>query len=89
MLGLKRPGISRTVGVIAINYTRIDRTDKNRMRGNLEEILRLEKQIEKQIESYLQSETVEPYKNFWQDLKKQYHLNIQNTHNFMVRKCNR
>jgi hypothetical protein len=77
------------MGVIAINNPRIDRPDKNRMRGNLEEILKLQKQIEELVESYLQAETVETYKKFWQDLKKQYDQNIQNTYNFMVRRCNR
>jgi len=77
------------MGVIAINNARIDRPDKNRMRANLEEILLLQKQLEQQIDNYLQTETVDIYKNFWQDLKKKYNQNIQNTYNYMVRKCNR
>lgn len=75
--------------MIAINNARIDRPDKNRMRGNLEEILQMQKQLEQRIDSYLQDETVEIYKKFWQELKKQYQQNIQNTYNYMVRKCNR
>ncbi|MEA4924781.1 MAG: hypothetical protein VB084_05655 [Syntrophomonadaceae bacterium] len=75
--------------MIAINNARIGRPDKNRMRGNLEEILEMQKQIEQRIENLLQAETVETYKNFWQDLKKQCHQNAKNTYNFMVRKCNR
>jgi len=77
------------MGVISINNARIDRPDKNRMRGNLEEILLLQKQLEQQVDNLLQAETVENYRIFWQELKKQYNQNIQNTYNYMVRKCNR
>lgn len=77
------------MGVISINNPRIDRPDKNRMRSNLEEILLLQKQLEQRIDNYLQTETVENYRIFWQELKNQYDQNIQNTYNYMVRKCNR
>ncbi len=77
------------MGVISINNARIDRPDKNRMRGNLEEILLLQKQLEERVDNFLQAETVENYRIFWQELKKQYNQSIQNTYNYMVRKCNR
>lgn len=72
-----------------MNNERIDRPDKNRMRTNLEEILLLQKQLEKRIEDFLEVETVENYRIFWRELKNQYNQNIQNTYNYMVRKCNR
>lgn len=75
--------------VISINNSRIDRPDKNRMRVDLEEILLLQKQLEQRIDNYLQAETVENYRIFWQELKNQYSQNIHNTYNYMVRKCNR
>ena len=77
------------MGVISINNARIDRPDKNRMRGNLEEILLLQKQIEERVDNFLQAETVENYRIFWQELKKQYNQSISDTYNYMVRKCNR
>ena len=77
------------MGVISINNARIDRPDKNRMRGNLEEILLVQKQLEERVDNFLQAETVENYRIFWQELKKQYNQSIQNTYNYMVRKCNR
>ncbi len=77
------------MGVISINNARIDRPDKNRMRGNLEEILLLQKQLEERVDNFLQAETVENYRIFWKELKKQYNQSIQNTYNYMVRKCNR
>ena len=77
------------MGVISINNARIDRPDKNRMRGNLEEILLVQKQLEERVDNFLQAETVENYRIFWQELKKQYNQSMQNTYNYMVRKCNR
>ena len=77
------------MGVISINNARIDRPDKNRMRGNLEEILLLQKQFEERVDNFLQAETVENYRIFWQELKQQYNQSMQNTYNYMVRKCNR
>lgn len=73
----------------SINNIRIDRPDKNRMRANLEEMLLLQKQLEKRIDDFLQAEAVENYRLFWQELKNQYQQSIQNTYNFMIRKCNR
>jgi hypothetical protein len=77
------------MGVDSISNARIDRPDKNRMRGNLEEIILLQKQLEEQIDNFLQVETVENYRVFWQELKNQYKQNISDTYNYMLRKCNR
>lgn len=77
------------MGVKSINNERIDRPDKNRMRTSLEEILLLQKQLEKRIDDFLQVESVENYRIFWRELKNQYSQSIQNTYNYMVRKCNR
>jgi hypothetical protein len=77
------------MGVTSINNARIDRPDKNRMRGNLEEILLLQKQLEERVDNFLQAETVENYRIFWQELKNQYNQNMSKTYNYMVRKCNR
>jgi hypothetical protein len=77
------------VEVIFIIQSTISRSDKNRMRKNLDEILVLQKELEKKIGSFQKDELVDDYRLFWQDLKIQYNHNTQTVSNFMVRKCNR
>lgn len=67
----------------------ISRSDKSRMRENLEEILALQKEMEKRIDKFHKDEVVEDYRLFWQELKSQYNQNTQIISNYMVRKCNR
>jgi len=77
------------MGVKAINKTRVDRTEKNRMRTNLEEVFQLQKELEKRLNDFLQVETVDNYRLFWQELKNQQTENLHTIYNYMVRKCNR
>lgn len=75
--------------VLSIIQSSISRSDKNRMRENLEEILVLQKEMEKRIDNFQKDEVVEDYRLFWQELKSQYNQNTQIVSNYMVRKCNR
>jgi hypothetical protein len=59
------------------------------MRQNLEEILAMQKDVEKRIVNFLDDEQVEDYRVYWLGLKKQYNENNKNLANYMVRKCNR
>lgn len=72
-----------------MNNGRIDRLDKNRMRFSLEEIIQRHKEIEQRVEQLLAEETVENYRYFWQELKKQCYANQRDIYQYMVRKCNR
>jgi hypothetical protein len=75
--------------VLSIIQSSISRSDKNRMRENLEEILMLQKEMEKRIDNFQKDEVVEDYRLFWQELKSLYNQNLQTVSNYMVRKCNR
>ncbi|PKM77496.1 MAG: hypothetical protein CVU90_06515 [Firmicutes bacterium HGW-Firmicutes-15] len=75
--------------VLSIIQSPISRSDKNRMRKNLEEILVQQKELEKRIANFQKEEKVEDYRVFWQELKGQYNQNTQTVSNYMVRKCNR
>ena len=75
--------------VLSIIQSPISRSDKNRMRENLEEILLLQKEMEKRIDNFQQDELVKEYRLFWQELKSLYNQNLQTVSNYMVRKCNR
>jgi TolA-binding protein len=68
---------------------RIERVDKNRMRFNLEEMIQRHKEIEQRVDQLLAEETVENYRHFWQELKKQCYGNQRDIYQYMVRKCNR
>jgi hypothetical protein len=75
--------------VLSIIQSTISRSDKNRMRKNLDEILVLQKELEKRIAIFQKDELVEDYRLFWQELKNLYNQNTQTVSNYMVRKCNR
>jgi hypothetical protein len=76
-------------GGISTAKSKIDRTEKNRMRKNLEEIVLLQKELEARVDNFLKDESIEDYQLFWEELKKQQNQNIQRVTSYMTRKCNR
>jgi len=68
---------------------RIERKDKNRMRSNLEQLLRAQQELDKNIALFQEESPVEEYKNFLKELRASNSENMQTVSRFMVRKCNR
>lgn len=68
---------------------KISRQDKNLMRKQLEEILSIQKDLDKKINNYQQESVVEEYRGFWQELGQNNKDSIQRVSRYMVRKCNR
>ncbi|WP_061212874.1 hypothetical protein [Syntrophomonas wolfei] len=68
---------------------KINRQDKNLMRKQLEEILSIQKDLDKKINNYQQESVVEEYRGFWQELGQNNKDSIQRVSRYMVRKCNR
>lgn len=68
---------------------KISRQDKNLMRKQLEEILSIQKDLDKKINNYQQESIVEEYRGFWQELGQNNKDSIQRVSRYMVRKCNR
>jgi len=68
---------------------RIERKQKNIMRSQLEEVLKMQKDIAEKIENFDQETEVAEYKKFWQELRQTNAQTIQKVSNYMVRKCNR
>ncbi|ABI67419.1 hypothetical protein [Syntrophomonas wolfei] len=68
---------------------KISRQDKNLMRKQLEEILSIQKDLDKKIDNYQQESVVEEYRGFWQELGQNNKDSIQRVSRYMVRKCNR
>lgn len=69
--------------------TRIARPVKNKMRTNLEEILKLQNDLMKNIERYAQEIEAEEYAVFLRELSQNQHELNRKVYNYMVRKCNR
>lgn len=68
---------------------KISRQQKNTMRLQLEKILEMQKNLDKEMANFQKGCEVEEYRKFWQDMKKQNKEHILNISRFMVRKCNR
>lgn len=68
---------------------KIERRQKNIMRGQLEEVLQIQKDIDKKIDDFHEVTEVPEYQRFWQELKQTNSATIQKLSNYMVRKCNR
>lgn len=68
---------------------KINRQDKNLMRKQLEEILSIQKDLDKKINNYQQESVVEEYRGFWQELGQNNKDSIQRVSRYIVRKCNR
>jgi hypothetical protein len=72
-----------------LSSLKINRQDKNLMRKQLEEILSIQKDLDKKINNYQQESVVEEYRGFWQELGQNNKDSIQRVSRYMVRKCNR
>jgi len=72
-----------------MSNARIPRPDKDRMRAQLEEILRLQKSLVEKIELFEPQTEVNDYQVFWRDLKNSHKDLNQRVSRYMVRKCNR
>ncbi len=72
-----------------MSILKINRQDKNLMRKQLEEILSIQKDLDKKIDNYQQESVVEEYRGFWQELGQNNKDSIQRVSRYMVRKCNR
>lgn len=68
---------------------RIARPIKNKMRAHLEEVLQIQNELLKKIETYAQQIEVEEYAVFLRDLGKNHRDMNRKVYNYMVRKCNR
>lgn len=68
---------------------RIDRKDKNLMRSHLEQLLEMQKNLDKNISAFQTEIPVEEYKAFLGELKDINNQNMQVVSRYMVRKCNR
>lgn len=68
---------------------RIERRQKNIMRGQLEQVLEMQKQVESKINDFHNETAVPEYQQFWQELKQEHTQTMQKLARFMVRKCNR
>lgn len=68
---------------------KIDRKQKNIMRAQLEDVLQLQKDLVKKIETYAtQTEPVE-YQKFWNELRTSNQETIHKVSRYMIAKCNR
>lgn len=65
------------------------RQQKNLMRSQLEEILRVHQQLDSRISDYQQQTEYPEYNRFWQEMKERNQENIQVVSRYMVMKCNR
>jgi uncharacterized protein VirK/YbjX len=72
-----------------LSSLKINRQDKNLMRKQLEEILSIQKDLDKKINNYQQESVVEEYRGFWQELGQNNKDSIQRVSRYIVRKCNR
>ncbi len=68
---------------------KINRQQKNAMRVQLEQVLKMQRKLDKEINTFQKDCEVDEYRNFWQEIKKQNKENILKVSRFMVRKCNR
>lgn len=72
-----------------MNNTRIPRPDKDRMRAQLEEVLRQQKAWMEKIAAFQMETKVPDYQAFWADLNNSYVELNNKISRYMVRKCNR
>jgi hypothetical protein len=73
----------------AVPGVKINRQQKNAMRVQLEQVLKMQRKLDKEINTFQKDCEVDEYRNFWQEIKKQNKENILKVSRFMVRKCNR
>ncbi len=68
---------------------KIERKRKNLMRGHLEKVLEIQKDLDRKMSFYEQKAEVEEYQNFWHDIRSKNLENIKVISRYMVTKCNR
>lgn len=68
---------------------KINRQQKNLMRTQIEEVLQLQKDIDKKIDTYASTTEPQEYQKFWHELKTKNQETIQKVSRYMVAKCNR
>ncbi len=68
---------------------KIDRASKNLMRSQVEDVLKIQREIDKKIDIYREETGINEYINFWDDLKLKNNDTIKTISRFMVLKCNR
>lgn len=68
---------------------KIDRASKNLMRSQVEDVLKIQREIDKKIDIYREETGINEYVNFWDDLKLKNNDTIKTISRFMVLKCNR
>ncbi|MGI5911291.1 MAG: hypothetical protein ACOX6E_01740 [Syntrophomonadaceae bacterium] len=68
---------------------KIERTQKNIMRNQLEEVLKKHHEINEKIDDFNKTTEVPEYQQFWQELKRTNSETIKTISRFAVRKCNR
>ncbi len=68
---------------------KIERRQKNIMRSQLEKVLEMQKEVEREIDDFHKETEVPEYQQFWQELKQNNTQTMQKLARFMVRKCNR
>lgn len=74
---------------VSVVMDRIDRAEKNCMRKNLEDILKMQREIETKIKAYHQEAAAEEYRQFWVDFGSKNRQTIKNLTSYMARKANR
>ena len=72
-----------------IKITRIDRVEKNSMRKQLDETIRLYQAITEQIETYKKETRAQEYLDYWILLQSRNREQIEDIGRFAARKCNR
>lgn len=89
------PGVRRALTILELEGIRnlatvkIDRKQKNIMRAQIEDILRLQRDINERIDAYAAQTEPPEYKKFWQELKTINLDTIQKVSRYMIAKCNR
>ncbi len=67
----------------------INRAEKNCMRKNLEDILKIHREIEAKIEQYHKEAAADEYRQFWLEFGSNNRRIIKNLSSYMARKANR
>ncbi|MGI6452644.1 MAG: hypothetical protein ACOX0E_04055 [Syntrophomonadaceae bacterium] len=68
---------------------KIERLKKNHMRNQLEEVLDMQKGLEKKIKECMSQTDVDDYQKFWETLLGANNENMRTVTRFMTIKCNR
>lgn len=73
----------------AVSDIRVSRQQKNQMRSQLEDILKVHQMLDNRIQHYQQQTEYPEYNRFWNEMKQRNQENIQVVSRYMVMKCNR